>query len=64
MLHAINAALRETIEATKALNKACKNILSATVARVESRDLRQLLDEHKIETSGSGRMTKYRKAHD
>lgn len=81
MLHTINASLRETIEATKALNndykrrtenalsilegwfdrkaymKVCKDISSATA----SRDLKQLLNEHRIESSGSGRMMKYHK---
>ncbi len=81
MLRTINASLRETIEATKALNidykkraenallalegwfdrkaymRACKDISSATA----SRDLKQLLNEHRIESSGSGRMTKYKK---
>ncbi|NLM90511.1 MAG: Fic family protein, partial [Candidatus Cloacimonetes bacterium] len=81
MLDTINTSLRETIQATKAINidyekratnalstlqgwfdrkaymKVCKNISSATA----SRDLKQLLAEHRIEASGSGRMTKYRK---
>ncbi len=35
----------------------CKGISSATA----SRDLKQLLEEHKIESTGSGRMTKYKK---
>ena len=81
MLDTINTSLRETIQATKAINidyekratnalstlqgwfdrkaymKVCKNISSATA----SRDLKQLLTEQRIEASGSGRMTKYRK---
>ena len=35
----------------------CKGISSATA----SRDLKQLLDENRIESSGTGRMTRYRK---
>jgi len=81
MLDTIIASLRETIQATKAINidykkrtanalstlqgwfdrkaymKVCKDISSATA----SRDLKQLLAEHRIEASGAGRMTKYRK---
>ncbi len=81
MLDTINTSLRETIQATKAINidyekrttnalstlqgwfdrnaymKVCKDISSATA----SRDLKQLLAEQRIEASGSGRMTKYRK---
>lgn len=34
----------------------CKGISSATA----SRDLKQLLDENKIESAGTGRMTRYR----
>lgn len=40
--------------------KICKGISTATA----SRDLKQLLDDNKIESSGSGRMTKYRKKTD
>ncbi len=43
----------------KAYMKVCKDISSATA----SRDLRQLLDEHRIEASGTGRMTQYKKVH-
>ncbi len=81
MLDSINTSLRETIQATKAINidykkrtanalstlqgwfdrkaymEVCKDISSATA----SRDLKQLLAEHRIEASGSGRMIKYRK---
>jgi len=35
----------------------CKGISSATA----SRDLKQLLGEKRIESAGSGRMTRYRK---
>ena len=38
----------------------CKGISSATA----SRDLKQLLDENRIESSGKGRMTKYRNKRD
>jgi len=37
--------------------KVCKGISTATA----SRDIKQLLTDHLIESSGSGRMTKYRK---
>ncbi len=37
--------------------KICKGISTATA----SRDLKQLLDDNKIETTGTGRMTRYRK---
>jgi Fic family protein len=43
----------------KAYMKVCKDISSATA----SRDLRRLLGEHRIEASGTGRMTQYKKVH-